>query len=212
MMMMMTKKNDDDSVRPTRTAPYLNPTKSPHYFCQQLFPQSFLKLKVLKSFREILECFWWLLPPKLRPSPSSKIFPPTRPAIVMAALNQKVRDVTIMLCYVMLCYVMIIIILMPLSLFPPSSVKSRSPTSRGLTQPGYHLGHLSLGYWSFASVNTFQTACKYSSKQHVAPSASLYYTVVWWPITWRDHSEPANDWFGQLSLEIYRGETRWNQI
>ena len=82
----------------------------------------------------------------LRPSPSSKIFPPTRPAIVMAALNQKVRDVTIMLCYVMLCYVMIIIILMPLSLFPPSSVKSRSPTSKGLTQPGYHLGHLSLGY------------------------------------------------------------------
>ena len=86
--------------------------------------------------------------------------------------------------------------------FPPSSVKSRSPTSKGLTQPGYHLGHLSLGYWSFAfaSVNTFQTACKYSSKQHVAPSASLYYTVVWWPITWRDHSEPANDWFGQLLI------------
>ena len=25
----------------------------------------------------------------------------------MAALNQKVRDVTIMLCYVMLCYVML---------------------------------------------------------------------------------------------------------
>ena len=129
-------------------------------------------------------------PPHLSPSPSTKIFSPTRPAIVMAALNQKVRDDTIMLCYVMLCffmlcYVMIIIILMPLSLFPPSSVKSRSPTSKGLTQPGYHLGHLSLGYWSFASVNTFQTACKYSSKQHVAPSASLYYTVVWWPTTWR---------------------------
>ena len=177
-------------------------------------------MKVLESFGRFFSkstCGNWTQaprPPHLRPSPSSKIFPPTRPAIVMAALNQKVRDVTIMLCYVMLCYVMIIILLMPLSLFPPSSVKSRSPTSKGLTQPGYHLGHLSLGYWSFAfaSVNTFQTAWKYSSKQHVAPSASLYYTVVWWPITWRDHSEPANDWFGQLSLETYRDETRWNQI
>ena len=54
MMMMMTKKNDDDSVRLPRTAPYLNPTKSPHYFCQQLFPQSFFKLKVLESFGDIL--------------------------------------------------------------------------------------------------------------------------------------------------------------
>ena len=54
MMMMMTKKNDDDSVRPPRTPPYLNPTKSPHYFCQQPFPQSFLKLKVLESFGDIL--------------------------------------------------------------------------------------------------------------------------------------------------------------
>ena len=57
MMMMMTKKNDDDSIRLPRTPPYLNPTKFPHYFCQQLFPQSFLnlKVKVLESF--FSKCF-----------------------------------------------------------------------------------------------------------------------------------------------------------
>ena len=80
---------------------------------------SLVNVLVIVNFRMFLVIF----AAHLRPSPSSKIFPPTRPAIVMAAPNQKVRDVTIMLCYVMLCYVMIIIILMPLSLFPPQFSK-----------------------------------------------------------------------------------------
>ena len=77
MMMMMTKKNDDDSVRPTRTAPYLNPTKSPHYFCQQPFPQSFLKLKVLETFGEVLvNVFGNFCCPSSDPPLVQKYFPP----------------------------------------------------------------------------------------------------------------------------------------